>query len=581
MRRRLLNQQAGESDIPKAGTYYHKKTGEIEVTRSSNNDYDYDGVVVSDGETAFVVGTRIFYCPFRNEGTKTTYTGQSDIKDGSINTAFFGEYGSETNAIGLCRSQFQGRGYVPSRYEMNIIRNYVTEIDQKRRDLHADYTFGDIYVANRKYQTCSIADIYNLYNVTISNSSGYGTSLYTYNNYLIPVCSIKDYSKEYFKIIGLDINGLAVKFYSSNSSFTRTIEISTDAGKTWTSKTSSTSGTTLGNITKVGQEIWIRGNNSTYSTSSSYYTYFSATKSIMVSGNSMSLLYGDDFYDKTTLPDGSTRTFYKMFYNCSYLMSARDLILPETSLTEYCYGGMFQSCSRLIYAPKLPATSLWVNCYNSMFYGCSRLWYAPELPATTLKTNCYAQMFYSCNNLKYLKCLSNNISNSSYVSQWLPSANSSYYAILETSASSISNLGTYWVTIDNGKVPIRWSKTSLSIKTDGSGPLFVNPFLIPAEELSISSSNTSVATVTGSGAVTIKNAGSCTLSATYNGHEYSDYYSKTCGLTVTAYNPQFNSISVTNVSNGEDFVTSSFGNHEIYYAESSVTFNSKIKIISR
>ena len=69
------------------------------------------------------------------------------------------------------------------------------------------------------------------------------------------------------------------------------------------------------------------------------------------------------------------------------------------TMTDYCYGSMFEDCTGLIQAPELPATTLVYGCYYEMFRGCTNLTQAPKLPATTLATSCYCSMFYGCTNL--------------------------------------------------------------------------------------------------------------------------------------------------------------------------------------
>lgn len=104
-----------------------------------------------------------------------------------------------------------------------------------------------------------------------------------------------------------------------------------------------------------------------------------------VSGNIMSLLYGDDFEDKTTLP--TEYCFYEMFYDNYYnLIDASNLILPATTLTDHCYDGMFQNCKILTGAPELPAATLVNGCYYYMFSGCENLNHITML-ATDISTD--------------------------------------------------------------------------------------------------------------------------------------------------------------------------------------------------
>ncbi len=117
-----------------------------------------------------------------------------------------------------------------------------------------------------------------------------------------------------------------------------------------------------------------------------------------VYGNVMSLLFGDDFENKFSL-EGRDKAFYSLFYKCSTLIDAENLILQATTLYDNCYRSMFNGCSNLIRVPELPATTLASNCYYMMFRDCTSLTEAPELYATTLANGCCMGMFAYCTNL--------------------------------------------------------------------------------------------------------------------------------------------------------------------------------------
>lgn len=110
-----------------------------------------------------------------------------------------------------------------------------------------------------------------------------------------------------------------------------------------------------------------------------------------VSGNIMSLLYGDNFSDKTEITEDYA--FGELFSSCHNLVSAEDLMLPATALAS--------------------------SCYYAMFAGCISLTTAPELPATALASSCYSFMFSGCTSLNYIKCLATNISARNCTSNWV------------------------------------------------------------------------------------------------------------------------------------------------------------------
>ena len=117
------------------------------------------------------------------------------------------------------------------------------------------------------------------------------------------------------------------------------------------------------------------------------------------SGNIMSLLYGDNFKDKETFPEGSSGALGCLFNSNEHLIDVENLILPATTLAPSCYIYMFQNCTSLTTAPELPATTLADYCYNYMFSGCASLVVTPTLPVMELKEGCYVGMFSGCTSL--------------------------------------------------------------------------------------------------------------------------------------------------------------------------------------
>ena len=105
-----------------------------------------------------------------------------------------------------------------------------------------------------------------------------------------------------------------------------------------------------------------------------------------------------------------------MFQKCKSMITAPEL--PATTLSSNCYDSMFRGCTSLVNAPELPATTLSPNCYQYMFYDCTSLVNAPELPATTLTPNCYQYMFYNCTSLGTIRCHA-KVTASSATSNWM------------------------------------------------------------------------------------------------------------------------------------------------------------------
>lgn len=212
-------------------------------------------------------------------------------------------------------------------------------------------------------------------------------------------------------------------------------------------------------------KCYFRGNNSTLGTSASVITQFVMTGSIAASGNVMSLLQHNGFSVVTAIP--STYCFYKLFYNCTSLVSAPEL--PAVTLTQYCYDFMFAGCTSLINAPELPATSLASFCYQQMFMDCTSIVYAPELPADILATYCYDGMFLRCTSLKNAPILhAKTLVAACYRDMFNGCTSLKYVVMLATSISAASCLGSYLLNVSAAGALVKDSiLTTLPLGTSG------------------------------------------------------------------------------------------------------------------
>lgn len=215
---------------------------------------------------------------------------------------------------------------------------------------------------------------------------------------------------------------------------------STDSGATWTLLPGNTDTPTF----TAGQKIMWKS----FSRAQLEEKVFSASTSFDVEGNVMSLLYGDNFVGQYDLGN-NTRIFARLFQE-SGVENAENLILPATTLSNYCYEYMFQGCASLVTVPKLPATTLTERCYQNMFQYCTSLTTAPELPATTLAIGCYKSMFYGCTNLNYIKCLATDKSASSCTSYWVSGVQTNNGTFVKAASM------TGWTT-GNSAIPSNWT----------------------------------------------------------------------------------------------------------------------------
>ena len=198
------------------------------------------------------------------------------------------------------------------------------------------------------------------------------------------------YSGQYLTIESQsDNNTIYWKVSSAYTSSVKTISASTDGGNTWAAKTATSGGTSIATL-NTGDKVLLKGKNGMY-----LWNMFDSDGSFKLYGNIMSLVSGDSFTSATTL---GVACYAQMFYGCTGLTSAENLILPATA-KENCYDSMFRECTNLTTAPALPATTLDVACYIGMFRGCTSLTAAPALPATTLARSCYESMFDGCTSL--------------------------------------------------------------------------------------------------------------------------------------------------------------------------------------
>ena len=208
-----------------------------------------------------------------------------------------------------------------------------------------------------------------------------------------------DYSQEYLTFEVLEPGAFSFKSRTS----LLTIHYSTDNGTTWDSLNDGDYTETLQAGTKV---LW-KG-TFTPNTKSTGIGYFISSGNFNVSGNILSIVYGDSYTSHTTMTSydydaTSASLFLELFKNCKIIRSNK-LQLPSN--TSYrCYDAMFSGCSRLITTPKLPATTMQPNCYASMFKNCTSLVIPPELNATSLAVSCYQGMFDGCTSLLHAQSI--------------------------------------------------------------------------------------------------------------------------------------------------------------------------------
>ena len=202
------------------------------------------------------------------------------------------------------------------------------------------------------------------------------------------------------------------------------------------------------------------------------------TNRCYIYGNIMSMIddAGDFATDKII---GDKYALYALFSGANKLENdpAKDILLPATTLTDYCYNDLFSGCSALTKAPALPATVLKLRCYEQMFWectslteasvmsattvasyccqdmfhGCTNLVKAPELLAETLADKCYNGLFWGCSSLKYVKCKATNNIGNDYMNGWLDGVSATGTLVVAS--------GTTWAVPGTNGIPSGWTVT--------------------------------------------------------------------------------------------------------------------------
>ena len=275
---------------------------------------------------------------------------------------------------------------------------------------------------------------------------------------------------QYNQAIGINITD-----FIAQNSYTNKVEFSTDK-KTWTTWNFDTANTLT---IPIGGKVYLRNNSgvfSYYGTDGYYYlTSIKTTMKCNVGGNLNTLLN----YNEEILDISDKRSCFRRLFVGAKIVDASKLVMPATTLSEYCYADFFSGNSSLIAPPELPAVNLADSCYYSFFYGCSSLTASPSLPATTLADACYMgmyercykltnapilpattlaeasykEMFASCSSLNSITVYADDISAKNCTSNWLNGVASTgtfnNYGSAIYTKDSVSGIPTGWTVIKN------------------------------------------------------------------------------------------------------------------------------------
>ena len=266
-------------------------------------------------------------------------------------------------------------------------------------------------ISNNTFDDTNNCPIY----VPCQSVDAYKADVY-WRNYENRITCRKDYKTEYFTVRMLQNN--SILSFTKGNRFDYDLQYSLDSGATWNVYESQ-----LYNLSS-GSTVMFKGSISSDNHNNDGVGHIYSNYKYEVEGNIMSLLYGDNFSDKTVLQ--YVRVFMNLFYRNPYLLNIDNLVIPATTLTEGCYLTMFEKCENIVKAP--------------------------ELPATTLTEGCYQGMFRECTNLNEITCRATDISATNCTFEWLKDVSSS--GTFKTPSS------TSWTTGDSG-IPTNWNRVNI------------------------------------------------------------------------------------------------------------------------
>ena len=177
------------------------------------------------------------------------------------------------------------------------------------------------------------------------------------------------------------------------------------------------------NIHKQWYIIFGIVNPTTFSSTTTFKQSFSDVQPTNVSfnayGNIMSLCYGDNFINQTTLP--ASYTFCSLF-KCSNINSAEHLILPATTLLASCYRAMFSWAGNLTISPTFTDVTPVTECYKFMFEACGKLTKITCLANSNLNSNafeCWTTGTKNITDVVFVKHANTTTGSSAGTSTWV------------------------------------------------------------------------------------------------------------------------------------------------------------------
>lgn len=137
--------------------------------------------------------------------------------------------------------------------------------------------------------------------------------------------------------------------------------------------------------------------------------YIQLDYSYNLSGNILSLLYGDSFedYNNVDLSANSRANLFRGLFDNTKVIDASELLIPITGVKDYAFSAMFQGCSSMILPPKkIPVTKGGSYAFQYMFDGCTSMTTMPDLSSIANPTfrpfmRAFYYTFRNCSSMKY------------------------------------------------------------------------------------------------------------------------------------------------------------------------------------
>lgn len=250
-----------------------------------------------------------------------------------------------------------------------------------------------------------------------------------------------------------------------------TVDYSTDSGSTWNTLAQ-------GNTISVsqGDEVLFKKSGSIPTENYGIGTFTSSCR-FNVYGNIMSMQEADNFATATTI--ANYEFYFKRLFAESKVVSAENMVLPATTLQNFCYNELFNDATYLTTPPKIfPATALTQDCYSFAFNSCTSLTKTPVLPALTAARASYGWMFQNCTSLSEVSCLATDVSATYATYDWLSN--------VASSGTFYKNPNASWSRGANG-IPSNWNVEDYVEPTPSVYPVYYDEIQDPPNNVTFTS----------------------------------------------------------------------------------------------